>query len=47
MWDTTEAPRNAKFMTVRKKYEDKKFMKIAKLADLNGPRMKQMKTGTF
>jgi len=47
MWDTTEAPRNAKFMTVRKKYEDKKFMKIAKLADLTGPRMKQMKTGTF
>lgn len=44
---TTRAPENAKLMAVRKKYEDKKLSKIARLPELNGECMEQMANGQF
>lgn len=44
---TTKAPENAKLMAVRKKYEDKKMSKIARLAELTGETMEALATGDF
>jgi len=40
-------PEKAKLMSVRKKYEDKKFCKIARLQELTGQTMEQMARGEF
>ena len=47
VYDTSKAPDSAKLMAVRKKYEDKKLSKIAKLAELTGSTMEQLKNGSF
>lgn len=44
---TSRAPENAKLMAVRKKYEDKKLSKIAKLAEMTGETMEQLARGEF
>jgi len=47
VYETSKAPDSAKLMAVRKKYEDKKLSKIAKLAELTGSTMEQLKNGSF
>merc|ERR1712241_1504706 len=47
VYETSKAPDSAKFMAVRKKFEDKKLSKIAKLAELTGSTMEQLKNGSF
>ena len=44
---TCNAPESAKLMAVRKKYEDKKMSKIAKLPELTGEVMEQLALGQF
>lgn len=47
MVQTSTAPENAKLMAVRKKYEDKKLSKIAKLPEISGETMQLLAKGQF
>lgn len=44
---TSKGPENVKLGAVRKKYEDKKLSKIARLTELTGPGMEKMAKGDF
>ena len=47
MLQTSLAPENAKLSAVRRKYEDKKLCKIARLSELTGEVMQKMSRGEF
>ncbi len=44
---TVNAPENAKLMAVRKKYDDKKFSRIARLDELSNTVVEQLASGDF
>ena len=47
VWETTNKPDSDKLLAVRKKYEDKKLSKIAKIPELTGTAMEMLKNGEF
>ena len=47
VWEITNKPNSDKLLAVRKKYEDKKLSKIARIPELTGPAMETLKNGDF
>ena len=47
VWEITNKPDSDKLLAVRKKYEDKKLSKIAKIPELTGTAMEMLKNGEF